>query len=65
MDHGCQCEQLPLFRNAAIHDFFPRIDIWTKAVAASSGAGHRGSYGHANATTAGNAFWACPLACIK
>lgn len=65
MDHGCQCEQLPLFRNAAIHDFFPRIDIWTKAVAASSGAGFRGSNGYAVSYGAGIAIWACPLACIK
>ena len=65
MDHGCQCEQLPLFRNAAIHDFFPRIDIWTKAVASSSTAGGRSSTGHATGTNAGNANWACPLACIK
>lgn len=64
-DHGCQCEQLSMFRNAAIHDFFPRIDIWLKGVASSSSACHRGRYGNANANYASVANWACPLACVK
>lgn len=65
MDAGCQCEQLPLFRNAAIHDFYPRTDIWTKAVASSSNACARGGNGQANNSGASNANWACPLACVK
>ena len=65
MDTGCQCEQLPLFRNAAIHDFYPRIDIWTKAVASSSSACVRSLNGNATSNNASNAFWACPLACVK
>lgn len=64
-DVGCQCEQLPLFRNAAIHDFYPRIDIWTKAVARSSGAADRGASGNATNDAASFAHWACPLACVK
>ena len=64
-DTGCQCEQLPLFRNAAIHDFFPRIDIWTKAVAGSSYAARRTSHGIAYNDSASNAYWACPLACVR
>ena len=65
MDAGCQCEQLPLFRNAAIHDLYPRIDIWTKAVASSSNACYRNVSGIAYANDASNAYWACPLACVK
>lgn len=65
MDTGCQCEQLPLFRNAAIHDFYPRIDIWTKAVASSSIACSRGYNGLASYNSASHALWACPLACVK
>lgn len=65
MDAGCQCEQLPLFRNAAIHDFYPRIDIWTKAVASSSNACYRSSNGFAGTSAASHAIWACPLACVK
>lgn len=65
MDTGAQCEQLPLFRNAAIHDFYPRIDIWTKAVASSSSACDRPSNGLAGYSGASNALWACPLACVK
>lgn len=65
MDTGAQCEQLPLFRNAAIHDFYPRIDIWTKAVASSSNACDRYRSGLANSNAASDATWACPLACVK
>ena len=65
MDAGCQCEPLPLFRNAAIHDFYPRIDIWTKAVASSSSACGRYGNGYANTNNASVASWACPLACVK
>lgn len=65
MDTGCQCEQLPLFRNAAIHDFYPRIDIWTKGVASSSIACYRSGTGFAGYSSASYAFWACPLACVK
>ena len=65
MDTGCQCEQLPLFRNAAIYDFYPRIDIWTKGVASSSEACRRNTDGSANCNSASNAAWACPLACVK
>ena len=65
MDHGTQCEQLPIFRNASIQDIFGRLDIWTKAVASSSSAGYRTSNGFANYASAGLAYWACPLACIK
>lgn len=64
-DTGCQCEQLPLFRNASIHDFYPRIDIWTKAVASSSNAALRSNYGSAFSNSASAAIWACPLACVK
>lgn len=64
-DTGCQCEQLPLFRNAAIHDFFPRIDIWTKAVANSSFAALRNSSGSAGYIIASGVLWACPLACVR
>lgn len=64
-DHGCQCEQLSMFRNAAIHDFYPRIDIWTKAVASSSSAAFRNSGGYAYFNVASYASWACPLACVK
>ena len=64
-DVGAQCEQLPMFRNAAIHDFYPRNDIWTKAVASSSIAASRASSGSAGLNGAGYAHWACPLACIK
>lgn len=64
-DHGCQCEQLPMFRNAAIHDYYPRIDIWTKAVASSSNAATRHNNGYAGYSIASYAYWACPLACIK
>ena len=65
MDQGCQCEQLPLFRQAAIHDFLPRIDIWLKGVAGSSYACRRSASGLADSNGAGFAFWACPLACVK
>lgn len=65
MDNGCQCEQLSMFRQAAIHDFFPRMDVWTKAVASSSGAALRSSSGLAANYNASAAYWACPLACIK
>ena len=65
MDAGCQCEQLPLFRNAAIHDFYPRTDIWTKAVASSSYACYRNTNGAAAGSGASAALWACPLACVK
>lgn len=64
-DVGCQCEQLPLFRNAHIHDAFPRLDPWTKGVASSSNAAHRNDAGRAHASGASNANWACPLACVK
>lgn len=64
-DHGCQCEQLSMFRNAAIHDFYPRIDIWTKAVASSSYAALRSNFGNATNGIASVAIWACPLACVK
>jgi len=65
MDIGVQCEQLPLFKNANINEFFPRFDFWTKAVAASSYAAYRTSRGHATSDFASCAYWACPLACIK
>lgn len=65
LDHGCQCEQLSIFRNAAIHDFFPRIDIWLKGVASSSVACYRNYYGVADGNGASRASWACPLACVK
>lgn len=64
-DTGCQCEQLPLFKNAAIHEFYPRIDVWTKAVASSSVAALRNSSGTASSAIASNATWACPLACVR
>ena len=64
-DVGVQCEQLPLFRNARIHDFYPRMDLWTKAIVGSSGAAGRGNAGLANANSASNAFWAAPLGCVK
>ena len=64
-DIGCQCEQLPFLRNAAIHDFFPIIDIWTKAVASGSGAVLRDYRGHASSSAASVAAWACPLGCVK
>ena len=65
MDHGCQCEQLPLFRTASIYEIFGRIDIWTKAVASSSNAADRYNSGYANGLSASYAYYACPLACIK
>ena len=65
MDIGCQYEQLPFLKNGSIDQFFPRFDIWTKAVANSSGASSRGNNGTANSYGASNALWACPLACIK
>jgi hypothetical protein len=64
-DIGCRCEQLPLFRNAAIHDFFPRLDIWTKAVASGSSAAGCSHDGSASSGTASYALWTCPLACVK
>lgn len=64
-DVGVQCERLPMFKNADINAFYPRTDIWTKAVASSSHACHRGSGGHAGSTSASLALWACPLACVR
>ena len=64
-DVGVQCEQLPLFRNAGIYDFFPRMSFWLKAVASSTVACYRSYNGAASYNSAGNAVWACPLACVK
>ena len=64
-DVGCQCEKLPLFDGAMLYNIFPRMDVWTKAVASSSYACDRNYYGLAYANNASNAYWACPLACVK
>ena len=64
-DIGMQCEQLSMFRQAAIHDFFPRMDVWTKGVSSSNFAAYRGSVAYVIAYNASYASWACPLACVK
>ena len=64
-DFGTQCEPLPFLQNASIHDFFPRIDIWTKGVASSSRACNRDANGNALYGIASFASWACPLGCVK
>ena len=64
-DVGCQCEKLPLFDGAMLYNIFPRMDVWTKAVASSSYACTRHTDGGAYAYAASLALWACPLACVK
>ena len=64
-DVGTQCEQLAMFKNARIHDIFPRKDIWTKAVASSSNAACHSGHGYASNGGASYATWACPLACVR
>ena len=64
-DIGVQCERLPMFKNADINAFYPRLDFWTKAVASSSLAALRDGYGRASNYVASVATWACPLACVR
>ena len=64
-DIGVQCERLPMFKNADINAFYPRLDFWTKAVASSSRAAYRGNDGNAGNYGASGALWACPLACVR
>lgn len=64
-DVGVQCERLPMFKNADINAFYPRTDIWTKAVASSSHACYRSNAGLAFGGNASGAIWACPLACVR
>ena len=64
-DIGVQCERLPMFKNADINAFYPRLDFWTKAVASSSFAAFRGGRGVLYANGASSANWACPLACVR
>ena len=64
-DIGVQCERLPMFKNADINAFYPRLDFWTKAVASSSNAALRYNNGYASTSIASSAIWACPLACVR
>ena len=65
MDVGSQDQQLALFKHVKIEKIFPRMDVWTKAVASSSGACYRTYLGLANYYGASVGLWACPLAAVK
>ena len=64
-DIGVQCERLPMFKNADINAFYPKLDFWTKAVASSSNAAYRNLNGYASYSSASRTCWACPLACVR
>ena len=65
MDVGAQDQQLALFKQVKIEKIFPRMDVWTKAVASSSTACFRYGGGVADDRGASFDLWACPLAAVK